>query len=220
MMEIETTMADADPKCSLPTDCPLPSMTRRQILITLFIEYFKISLFIVGGGYAIIIAADDVFGRRLKWLEEGELLAHLPIFQMIPGLIAGNSAIYVGTKVAGTLGAFVAIVAIAIPSIVSIIAIAMGFEWFSMENRFVQGAFIGLRSALCGIVLATIIKSWKKLVNSVYAYVCAPLCCIAIIGWKIPAKYLLISAILFGVITHVVLIPLFRILTKTKKGIA
>lgn len=212
--------AIATPRSSLPADCPLPCMTRRQILIKLFSEFFKISLFIVGGGYAIIIAADDVFGRRLKWLEEGELLAHLPVFQMVPGLIAGNSAIYVGTKAAGTLGAFVAIVAIAIPSLVIIIAIAMGFEWFPIENRFVQGAFIGLRSALCGIVLATIIKSWKKLVTSVYAYVCAPLCCIAIVGWKIPAKYLLVAAILFGVVTHVVFIPLFRMLAKTKKGMA
>ncbi len=208
------------PSSSLPADCPLTGMTRRQILIKLFIEYFKISLLVVGGGYAIIIAADDVFGRRLKWLKEGELLAHLPIFQMIPGLIAGNSAMYVGTKVAGTLGAFVAMVAIAIPSIVIIIAIAMGFEWLSPENPYVQGAFIGLRSALCGIVLATLIRSWKNLAHSVYAYVCAPLCCIAIIGLKIPAKYLLIGSILFGVTTHVVFIPLFRRLMKRRKKIA
>lgn len=213
-------MTNATALSSLPADCPLPGMTRRQILIQLFVEYFKISLFVVGGGYAIIIAADGVFGRRLKWLEEGELLSHLPIFQTVPGLIAGNSAIYLGTKVAGMLGAFVALVAIALPSLVIIIAIAMGFEWFSTENPFVQGAFIGLRSALCGIVLATIIKSWKKLANSVYAYVCAPLYCIAIIGWKVPAKYLLLGAILFGVVTYVVFIPLFQRLAKTKKGAA
>lgn len=204
----------------LPANCPLPGMTRRQVLIQLFVEYFKISLFIVGGGYAIIIAADGIFSRRLRWLEEGELLSHLPIFQTVPGLIAGNSAIYVGTKVAGMLGAFVALVAIALPSLVIIIAISMGFEWISTDNRFVQGAFIGLRSALCGIVLATIIKSWKKLATSVYAYLCAPLCCIAIIGWKVPAKYLLVGTILFGIVTHVLFIPLFQGFMKRKKGAA
>ena len=213
-------MTDATSTNLLPAACPLPGMTRRQILIQLFVEYFKISLFIVGGGYAIIIAADDVFGRRLKWLEEGELLSHLPIFQTVPGLIAGNSAIYVGMKVAGTLGSFIALVAIALPSLIIIIAIAMGFEWFSTGNPYVQGTFIGLRSAFCGIVLAAIIKSWKKLANSVYAYVCAPLCCVAIIGWKVPAKYLLIAAILFGVVTHVVFIPLSQKIIARRKDAA
>lgn len=210
-------MTALKPRSTFPAGCSLPEMTRREILRQLFIEYFKISLFIVGGGYAIIIAADDVFGRRLKWLEEGELLTHLPLFQTIPGLIAGNSAIYVGRKVAGTLGSLIALVAIALPSLVIIIAIAMGFEWISTENRYVQGAFIGLRSAFCGIVLATIIKSWRKLMNSVYAYLCAPLCCLAIIGWKIPAKYLLMSAILLGIFTYVVLIPLSTRIADARK---
>ena len=85
-------------------------------LLRLFWEFFKISLFVVGGGYAIIVVADEVFGRKLKWLKEGELLDHLPVFQMVPGLIAGNTAIYTGLKVAGRLGAVVALVAVALPS--------------------------------------------------------------------------------------------------------
>ena len=50
--------------------------------LRLFWEFFKISLFVVGGGYAIIVVADDVFGRRLKMLEEGELL----------GIVGSNGA--------------------------------------------------------------------------------------------------------------------------------
>ena len=70
-------------------------------LLRLFWEVFRIALFVVGGGYAIIVVADEVFGRRLKWLREGELLEHLPVFQMVPGLIAGNSAIYEGLEEPG-----------------------------------------------------------------------------------------------------------------------
>ena len=83
-------------------------------LVRLFFEMSKIALFVVGGGYAILAVADDVFGRKLKWLREGELLEHLPIFQMVPGLIAGNTAIYTGLKVAGRLGAVIALVAVAL----------------------------------------------------------------------------------------------------------
>ena len=198
-------------------DNPLATMTSRQILWQLFVQYLKISLIVVGGGYAIIITADDVFGRRLKWLREGELLENLPIFQMIPGLIAGNSAIYVGMRAAGLAGAFVALVAVALPSLVIIIAIAMGFSWLPMDNRFVQGAFIGLRSALCGIVLSTIVKSWRRIMNGPYAYLSVPFCCIAMIGFNINAGILLIGSILFGILSLAVVVPAYRKLIEFRR---
>ena len=56
-------------------DCPQTSSVR---LPQLFWEWFKIALFVVGGGYAIIVVADEVFGRKLGWIREGELLALTP----------------------------------------------------------------------------------------------------------------------------------------------
>ena len=58
----------------------------------LFVEFFKISLFVIGGGYAIIAVADSVFAKK-KWTEEGELLDELPVFQMLPGIIATHTAV-------------------------------------------------------------------------------------------------------------------------------
>ena len=63
-----------------------------KILWTLFWEMFKIALSVVGGGYAILAVADEVFSKKLKWTKEGEVIEHLPIFQMVPGIIAGNTA--------------------------------------------------------------------------------------------------------------------------------
>ncbi len=191
-------------------------MTRRQILLRLYIEECKISLFVLGGGYAIIIMADDVFGRRLKWLEEGELLEKLPVFQTIPGLIAGNAGIYVGLKMGGMLGAAVALAGVATPSLIIITAIAMGFNWLPMDNPFVQGAFIGLRSAFCGLILAAIIKTWKKSMKGVYAYICLLVCCVSIIAFKRPSQYFLLGAILFGIMTHTIILPLFNAIAKRK----
>ncbi len=65
-------------------------------LASLFWELFKISLFVIGGGYAIIAVADDIFAKK-GWTEEGELVDKLPVFQMVPGLIATHTAVYVGT---------------------------------------------------------------------------------------------------------------------------
>lgn len=200
----------------LPEGCPLPGMSPGKILLTLFYEYFKISLFIVGGGYAIIIVADEVFGSRLKWLEEGELLEKLPLFQTIPGLIAGNSAIYVGMKAAGFIGSAVALAAIALPSMIIISAIAMGFAWLPIDNPLVQGAFIGLRAAFCGIVLAATIKSGRKIMRNLYAWIAAPLAVIAIVGWGVSAQLILITAIVFGVTTFTAILPIAEYVRNRK----
>jgi chromate transporter len=129
----------------------------------LFWEWFKIALFVVGGGYAIIVVADEVFGRKLKWLRDGELIEHLPIISSIPGLIAGNSAIYVGLKTRGRLGALVALAGVALPSIIIFLAVTVGFDMVPRGNRWIDGAFLGLRSALSGVIAAAI---WRAVFKS------------------------------------------------------
>ena len=131
--------------------------------LRLFWEWFKIALFVVGGGFAIIVVADEVFGRKLKWLKEGELIEHLPIISSIPGLIAGNSAIYVGLKVRGRIGALVALAGVALPSIIIFLAVTMGFGMVPKGNRWIDGAFLGLRSALSGVIAGTI---WRAVFKS------------------------------------------------------
>ena len=105
-------------------------------LARLFYEWFKIALFVVGGGYAIIVVADEVFGRRLKWVKEGELLEHLPVISSIPGLIAGNSAIYIGLKTHGRLGAVVALAGVALPSMLIFLCVSVGFASIPKDSNY------------------------------------------------------------------------------------
>ena len=132
-------------------------------LADLFWEWFRIALFVVGGGYAIIVVADDVFGRKRKWIGEGELLEHLPVISSIPGLVAGNSAIYVGLKTRGRLGAAVALAGVALPSILIFLGVSLGFESIPKDNIWIEGAFLGLRSALSGVIAGTI---WRTIAKS------------------------------------------------------
>ena len=132
-------------------------------LARLFYEWFKIALFVVGGGYAIIVVADEVFGRRLKWVKEGELLEHLPVISSIPGLIAGNSAIYIGLKTHGRLGAVVALAGVALPSMLIFLCVSVGFASIPKDSIWIDGAFLGLRSALSGVIAGTI---WRTLFKS------------------------------------------------------
>lgn len=172
---------------------------RPRILLRLFLEFFRIALFVVGGGYAILVVADDVFGRKLKWLREGELLEHLPIFQMIPGLIAGNNAIYVGMKVAGRTGAAVALLAVALPSLIIFLLVACGYDWLPLGNEWLESAFLGLRSSLFGVIAGTVISSWRKNVRGVYGYIALAAGVVAISVFHVNTFHVLLAAALAGI---------------------
>ena len=211
--------APSAPRGGLSERLPaLASLPRRKVLWVLFCEFFKIALFIVGGGYAIIIAADEVFGKKLKWLREGELLDHLPIFQSIPGLIAGNSAIYVGLKAAGITGVLVALFAVALPSFVIITLVAIGYNNLPLDNPYLQGAFLGLRSALSGIIIATLIKSWKRVMHGFYAYFALVVTTALILVWNANVGLVLVGAMLFGIFWKAMFEPAVKRLRGPAEG--
>lgn len=195
-----------------------PGMSRGEVLRRLFLEYFKIALFVVGGGYAIIVAADDVFGRRLRWLAEGELLDRLPVIQAVPGMIAGNSAVYVGLKVAGLAGAAVAVVAVALPSFVIIAAIACGYSWLPVGNPFLQGAFLGLRCSLAGLVLGMVVKAWRRNVRGVYGYAMLALGLVLILVAGVGTALVLAGAMLAGTGWFALVRPLLRRAPRERGG--
>ncbi|MBQ9727305.1 MAG: chromate transporter [Kiritimatiellae bacterium] len=185
------TAANAAPDPATPARKPTPAR--------LFFEYLKISAFVVGGGYAIIAVADEVFGRRLRWLREGELVDRLPVFQMVPGLIAGNSAIYVGLKLFGLAGAATALAAVALPSFCIILAVARGYSWLPMDSQILQGVFLGLRSALAGVVAATLVSSWRRTMRGAYAWIALPAGVAAMECFGANPAHVLVAGMLFGV---------------------
>ncbi len=164
----------------------------------LFWEFFKISLFVVGGGYAIIVVADEIFGKKLKWVAEGELLDHLSVFQMVPGLIAGNTAIYVGLKTAGRTGAAVALVGVALPSFLIFLALAMGYQSLNVDNRWAAGALFGLRASLTGIVFGTLLKGFRKNVSGVFGALVFAGASVFLIVCRVNVVAVLLGAMLVG----------------------
>lgn len=166
--------------------------------LQLFVEFFRISLFVIGGGYAILAVADSVFAKR-KWTEEGELLDELPVFQMLPGIIATHTAVYVGRKVAGLSGAVTSVIAVALPSVVIFTAVAMGYDALPLESPCLLSAFVGLRSALTGIIAATVIRSWVKATKDVFFCAVLAAACAALVG-GVPVWAVLLAAMAAGLL--------------------
>ena len=168
------------------------------VVCRLFWELFKISLFVVGGGYAIIVVADGAFAK-LGWTEEGELLDRLPVFQSVPGIIATHVAVYVGGKVAGRLGAAVGVVAVALPSVAIFTAVSAGYAFLPLQSPWLVGAFVGLRAAIAGVVAAALIRGWRRSVDSAFAYAVLVMSVVAIAVLDVPVPFVLIAAMALGV---------------------
>ena len=166
-------------------------------LFTLFWEIFRISLLVIGGGYALVSVADAVFAKR-GWTREGELIDNLPTYQMIPGILAGHNAVYVGSKVAGALGAFVALTAAILPSIVIFTLVSAGYGTLPLDNVFLSSAFVGLRSALAGIVSVAFFMSWKRNVNDDFGKTVFFAAAIFVGLFDFPVWLVLLSALLLG----------------------
>ncbi len=193
---------------------PLANLPRRQVLWLLFFNFLKISTFVLGGGYAILIAADRVFVEKLRWLRKEEMSNVMALAQTVPGLMAGNIAIYIGYKSQGRLGALVALVGVALPSFVIILLISLGFAAMPMDNIYVQGAFVGVRSALAGLLASAMLKMWSGIMRSFFAYALAIVSFVVVIFLKVNPAWMLAGAIVLGVITPFV-VPLF---SKAKEG--
>jgi len=130
-------------------------------LKTLFLTFFKIGLFTFGGGYAMIPLIEYEIVERNKWIESKELLDVFSIAQATPGVIAVNTATFVGYKVAGFWGALLATLGIILPSFMIISIISLFYVQFK-NLEWVVYTFKGIRVGVIVLILGALINLGKK----------------------------------------------------------
>lgn len=128
-------------------------------LLKLFWEYLKIGFFAVGGGLATIPFLLEL-ADKYDWFTVEELTNMIAISESTPGPVGINMATFSGYHAAGILGGIVASIAIVIPSLIIIILIAKFLENFS-DNRYVKGAFYGIRPAVTALISVAIFELFK-----------------------------------------------------------
>ncbi|MBR4565088.1 MAG: chromate transporter [Paludibacteraceae bacterium] len=126
----------------------------------LFWTYLKIGTFTLGGGYAMLPLIQREVVDRKGWIDEEEFLNMIALAQAAPGLIAVNSAIFIGWRLGGWKGVCGAVLGAVLPSFCIILAIAMVFsEW--KELPAVEAAFKGIRPAVVALIAAPLVKMAK-----------------------------------------------------------
>lgn len=174
------------------------NVSKARMLWLLFWEFFKIASFVVGGGFAILIVAEDVFVKKYHWLRDGELSDMLALIQTVPGLTAGNIAIYTGYRIAGTAGALLALTGVAMPSFIVITAIAAGFSALPLDHYIVQGAFTGVRTAMAGLMLVALVQLWKSSLRDPLQYAVFIAGIIAVSLFHLNPGWLIGTALILG----------------------
>ncbi|MBQ3562346.1 MAG: chromate transporter, partial [Clostridia bacterium] len=133
-----------------------------MIFLKLFLTFFKIGLFTIGGGYAMLpLIQAEVLANN--WLPEELLVNFIAVSESTPGPFAINIATYVGGTVAGDglavslLGSACATLGVVLPSFIIIMIVAKCFEKFK-ESKFVKGIMTGLKPAVIGLIAAAVIS--------------------------------------------------------------
>lgn len=127
----------------------------------LFWAFFRIGGLTFGGGLTMLPMLTYELVEKNKWISEDELLDCYAIGQCTPGIIAINTATYIGYKRKGVMGGIFATLGMVAPSLLIITAIAMFLDKF-MENEIVAHALMGIRGVVCALMLNTVVTLARK----------------------------------------------------------
>ncbi|MDO4833843.1 MAG: chromate transporter [Bacillota bacterium] len=174
---------------------------------SLFWEFFKIGVFTIGGGVAMIPQIQNLVVEEKKWMDEEEALDCIALGQSLPGVIAVNLATYVGYRQRGISGAVRATVGIILPAFLSII-IALLLLGYIGDNAYVEGAFIGIKAAVCGLIAVTAVRLLKQMVGGskpkmIFSIIMAAGSLAAVGVFGVTAVLVIIIGILLGIIFHI-----------------
>ena len=136
---------------------------RQKILASLFLSFAKVGCLTFGGGYAMLPMLQREIVENRGWATEEDLSDYYAIGQCTPGIIAVNTATFVGQKQAGFWGALCASVGVVFPSLIIITVFAAVLSGFA-DIPAVKNAFAGVRVCVCVLILNAVVKLWKKTV--------------------------------------------------------
>lgn len=174
---------------------------KKKVLFHLFISTLYLSAFTFGGGYVIVSLLKKKFVDEYHWIENDEMLDLVAIAQSAPGAIAVNGAIVVGYKLAGIIGAFVAVIGAIIPPFVIITILAMCYQAFR-DNWLISQMLEGMQAGVAAVIACVtyemgngIAKGGDKMSLLIIAGAFVAACFM-----NVNVIYIILTCIIFGVV--------------------
>lgn len=170
-----------------------------KMLWSLFVTFFKIGAFTFGGGYAMIPIIEREIVDGKGWISREDVVDMLAVSQSLPGVIAINSATFVGTKIGGFIGAVAATIGVVLPSIIIITIIAAFFMTFK-DNPVVVKVFSGVKAATVALIAIAVIDIWGSSVKDYTGIIIAAVVFMLTGLLNVNAIYMIIGGIAAGLI--------------------
>jgi len=167
--------------------------------VELFLSFFRIGLFTFGGGYAMLPMLQKEVVEKHGWVTEDDILDYYAIGQCTPGVIAVNTATFVGEHIAGVLGSAVATIAVVFPSLIIITLISSILQTVS-QYTVVQNALAGIRVGVAALIVVSVAKLFKKGVKDLLGYIVFAVSLLAIVIFDVSPIWLVLAAVLIGVV--------------------
>ena len=166
---------------------------------TLFWTFCRIGGLTFGGGYAMLPMLEKEVVERHHWTTQEQLLDYFAIGQCTPGIIAVNTATFIGYNRRGVLGAVIATLGVVFPSFIIISLISAVLNNFA-HIAMVQHAFSGIRVAVCGLILQAVIKLLKSSVKNAMGWILLAVTFLAVVRFDLSPVIVVIAAALTGIL--------------------
>ncbi len=165
----------------------------------LFFSFFKIGIFTIGGGMAMLPLVHDTVVNKKGWMTDAEMVDCLAVSQSLPGAIIVNAATYVGRKEKKFLGSFAATLGVVLPSFICIITAVSLLDAVG-DNQYINGFFKGALSAAAGLVAVSCFKMGRIIYKDPMDLVIIAAVFILTIFFKISVVWLVLGSIPLGFI--------------------
>lgn len=170
-----------------------------KTLIDLFFTFCRIGGLTFGGGYAMLPIIQKEIVEEKKWATEEEVLDYYAVGQCTPGIIAVNTATFIGYKVHGIIGAIVATLGVVFPSLIIITIIAALLKNFA-NYSIVQHAFSGIRVVVIALIVSAILKLAKTSIKNSTTLIISIIAFILVAFVNLSPIYIVIAAACIGLI--------------------
>lgn len=170
-----------------------------KILMDMFITFFKIGAFTLGGGYAMLPIIKKEVVEKKKWIGETEFLDMVAISQSAPGPLAVNISAFVGQKMKGLMGLITSTLGAILPSFIIIILVASVF--LGIENSpVVQRVFQGIRPAVVALIAVPVISMGKTAKVNKKNFIIPLSAAVLVAVFKITPIYVILGAAAIGIL--------------------
>ncbi len=169
-----------------------------KTLYQIFKTFFKVGTLLLGGGYVILPLLQSELVDKKQWIDDDELCEYYALGQSVPGIIAANTAIFVGYKLRKTAGAITATLGIVMPAFISIILIAKILEEV-VKMKFIQSIFWGVGIGVVLLIYLAVKEMWRKSVVDQFTCWIFFITFILSACFKAPPAALIILAIFIGI---------------------